>query len=87
MQLRIFRNDFLHRLQGKTESKASDSAFQQYMDSVIQRIRKIDAAGGNGGMEMVDSLRGAFTHVHPNINDLQSVPEYLEFRRQNVGAR
>ena len=40
---------------------------------------------GNGGEEMIEALRGAFRCVHA-AEHFQTVNDYLEFRRSNVGA-
>ncbi|KAG8528869.1 uncharacterized protein KY384_006558 [Bacidia gigantensis] len=85
-QLHIFRNDFIRRLQGRRDPDAKVSAFQNHVDSIVQGIEAEDAAGGDGGREMIDALRGAFKCVHPPEQGFRSVAEYLTFRRQNVGA-
>jgi hypothetical protein len=56
------------------------------LNEVVKSIHEEDAAGGNGGHEMLDALRGAFRCVHPEGN-FSTVNEYLKFRRLNVGAR
>ncbi|KAJ6197248.1 isoprenoid synthase domain-containing protein [Bipolaris maydis] len=52
----------------------------------VAGIYEEDAAGGNGGHEMLEALRGAFRCVHPEGN-FPTVDSYLAFRRLNVGAR
>ena len=55
------------------------------MDDIVEGIKSEDAAGGDGGKEMLDALRGAFRYVHPK-EEFHSIHEYLHFRRFNVGA-
>ena len=85
-QLRIFRDDFLRRLKTRYDPTSRASAFQKHMDSILRGIEAEDAAGGDGGEEMLEALRSAFRCVHPDSNGFRSVSEYLYFRRQNVGA-
>ena len=56
------------------------------MFDIIHGIESEDAAGGNGGKEMLDALRDGFRCVHPDKRGFQSIDEYLQFRRLNVGA-
>lgn len=81
----MFRNDFLHRLEGHHTPNSKPSAFQSYMDGIVDRIEAEDSAGGDGGKEMLDALRQGFRCVRPD-KGFSSVNEYLYFRRQNVGA-
>ena len=82
----MFRNDFLRRLEGHHTPDSKPSAFQTYMDGIIADIEAEDSAGGgDGGKEMLEALRQGFRCVRPD-RDFQSVNEYLQFRRQNVGA-
>ena len=55
------------------------------MDEIVDGIESEDATGGQGGKEMMISLRRAFRYVHPD-NGFQNVDDYLHFRRFNVGA-
>ena len=55
------------------------------MDGIVDGIETEDSAGGDGGKEMLEALRQGFRCVRPD-RGFQSVDEYLQFRRQNVGA-
>ena len=81
----MFRNDFLRRLEGHYTRNSKLSAFQSYMDGIVNSIEAEDSAGGNGGKEMVEAMRQAFCCVHPDRRFLNG-DEYLQFRRENVGA-
>ena len=81
----MLRNDFLRRLEGHHTPNSKPSAFQNYMDGIIAGIEAEDLAGGDGGKEMLEALRQEFRCVRPD-RGFQSVNEYLQFRRQNVGA-
>lgn len=62
------------------------SRLQHHVNATIMGIEKEGADGGNGGKEMLDAIRDSFRCVHPEA-DSQTVQQYLEFRRLNVGAR
>ena len=81
----MFRNDFLRRLEGHHTPNSKPSAFQSYMDGIVDSIEAEDSEGGDGGKEMLEALRQGFRCVRPD-RGFQSVDEYLQFRRQNVGA-
>ena len=81
----MFRNDFLRRLEGHHTPNFKPSVFQSYMDGIVEDIEAEDSAGGDGGKEMLEALRQGFRCVRPD-KGFQSVNEYLQFRRQNVGA-
>ena len=55
------------------------------MDDIVHGIKSEDAAGGDGGKEMLNALRDAFRYVHPD-KGFRNVNDYLHFRRFNVGA-
>lgn len=55
------------------------------MDDIVRGIECEDAAGGDGGKEMLDALRDAFRYVHPD-KGFQTIKDYLHFRHFNVGA-
>ena len=59
---------------------------QTYLDETIQDVRGEDRVAGNGGYEMIKTLQSAFTCVHPPKNGFRNAAEYMDFRRQNVGA-
>ena len=71
---------------GGYSSDATPSAFQNHMDDIVQGIKDEDAAGGDGGKEMLEFLRDGFRCVHPDDDGFRSVDDYFEFRRLNVGA-
>lgn len=81
----MFRDDFLRRLDTRREPSCESSALQRHINDIIRGMGTEDTAGGDGGKEMLDALRTAFRYVHPETR-FQSVDEYLEFRRKNVGA-
>ena len=56
------------------------------MYDIIDGTDSEDAAGGDGGKEMLDALRDGFRCVHPDKKAFQSIDDYLQFRRLNVGA-
>ena len=85
-QLSIFRNDFLSRLESYHAEDPCSSPLQRHIDCMIRGIEGEDAAGGDGGKEMVQALRGAFRAVRPDESGFRDVSDYLDFRRQNVGA-
>ncbi|KAJ5051262.1 isoprenoid synthase domain-containing protein [Bipolaris maydis] len=82
------RDDFFSRFDGPRarRSERAPSALQTHLDETVAGIYEEDAAGGNGGHEMLEALRGAFRCVHPEGN-FPTVDSYLAFRRLNVGAR
>ena len=55
------------------------------MDGIVDGIKAEDAAGGDGGKDVLEALRQAFRCVHPDTG-FQNVDDYLQFRRKNVGA-
>ena len=55
------------------------------MDGIVDGIEAEDATGGDGGKDMLGALRQAFRCVHPD-REFRNVDNYLEFRRENVGA-
>jgi len=75
----------LRRLNGPNSSDSTSSELQRHIDSIVEGTQEEDAIAGNGGKEMFNALRGAFLCVHVNKN-FQTVNDYLEFRRLNVGA-
>ena len=81
----MFRDDFLRRLDSRREPSYESSPLQRHINDVIRGIEAEDTAGGDGGKEMLEALHAAFRYVHPETR-FQSVDEYLEFRRKNVGA-
>ena len=81
----MFRNDFLCRLEGYHTPNTKTSAFQSYVDGIVDSIEAEDSVGGDGGKEMLETLRQGFRCVHPD-GGFPSVDEYFQFRRKNVGA-
>lgn len=55
------------------------------MDDIVHGIKSEDAAGGDGGKDVLNALRDAFRCVHPD-KDFRSMNDYLHFRRFNFGA-
>ena len=55
------------------------------MNEILDGIDLEDLAGGDGGREMLDALRGAFRCVHPH-KEFYNIHDYFHFRRLNVGA-
>lgn len=51
----------------------------------MQSYKKADAALGNGGQEVINTMSKAFRRVRPD-KEFQTVREYLDFRHDNVGA-
>lgn len=88
LQLSDLRNDFFGRFDGSRArgNPGTSSELQNHLDETVNSIYEEDAAGGNGGHEMLQALRGAFRCVHPE-NEFPTVESYLAFRRLNVGAR
>ncbi|KAL9122027.1 MAG: hypothetical protein Q9187_001419 [Circinaria calcarea] len=64
-------------------STASD--LKRYMDGVVRAVEEEDRISGNGGTEMLNTLRAAFRCVHPE-KDFQSISHYQSFRNLNIGA-
>lgn len=56
------------------------------MHEIVNGVESEDAASGDGGRDLIETLRDAFRCVHPHLKGFQNVDEYLHFRRFNVGA-
>lgn len=55
------------------------------MHGVVRSVEEEDRIAGNGGIEMLDTLRAGFRCVHPE-KDFPSISHYQDFRHLNVGA-
>lgn len=51
----------------------------------MQGFRKGDSTAGNGGREVIEAMGQSFQRMRPE-KDFQTLGQYLEFRRDNVGA-
>lgn len=51
----------------------------------MQGFRKADSTIGNAGQEVIEAMRQSFQRMRPE-KDFQTLGQYLEFRRDNVGA-
>ncbi|KAG4429207.1 hypothetical protein IFR05_015310 [Cadophora sp. M221] len=73
---------------GTTPSGSTTTTdLQRHLEDTMRGIAEEDGVSGNGGIEMVDALHGAFRCVHPPEKGFNSLEDYLSFRRLNVGAR
>jgi len=72
------RENFFGRFGGDQVKKTpgSLSELQRHLDGTVDSIYSEDAAGGNGGHEMLQALRGAFRCVHPE-GTFSTVESYL----------
>ncbi|TEY39953.1 hypothetical protein BOTCAL_0446g00010 [Botryotinia calthae] len=83
------REQFLGYFEIENDVIASGSItsdFQRHLKSTVSAIADEDEISGNGGKEMIEAVLGGFRCVHPN-GEFQSLEEYLNFRRLNVGAQ
>ena len=78
-------NDFVERL-NKESTRPGDSELQQHISGVLRGFRAADQAKGNGGEEVINTMRKAFQRRRPD-GEFPTVREYLEFRHDNVGAQ
>lgn len=80
--MKLLRQDFMDRLRGAHQSHNSSFSAQSHLQNLLDGI--VSGLRANGGAEVLDRLVDFCKHAPPQYH-FQSMREYLDYRRVDVG--
>jgi len=81
-----FHSDFVSRLDNVDHRTKDDTHLQQVINSLVQGLRDADRNEGNGGKELIQTMRECFKIRRAEPPRFQSIPEYLTYRSEDIAC-